>query len=76
MGLITVAKRQGPYAQNQNDRDRSPQTTVHVYLQILIGFARAEKNEQAGYNNAHAMRSVEMLGHEDTTASIINNLHQ
>ena len=37
---LTVAKHQGPYAHNQNDRHRSPQTTGHVRLHMLIRFAR------------------------------------
>ena len=37
---LTVAKHGGPYANYHNDRQWSPQTTGHVCLHILIGFAR------------------------------------
>ena len=38
--FLTVAKHQGPYAHNQNDRHWPLQTTVHVRLHTLMVFAK------------------------------------
>ena len=48
----TVAKHQGPYARNQNDRHWSPQTTGHAHLHNIdrICESMCSQMKQTGYS--------------------------